>query len=205
MPKQIIALITIIILFTVYNQFGSEKEYGPGVSLKTIPFQKKVSMDPFLFKDYQVTPKAQYIIEAKILRKERYYRDASSELSPVDFALGWNRMSDERNLEQLSISQGSRWYTYRWNTELIGISKSIIAKESANTHIIPANDKIEDIALDIKAGTMVHMEGYLVYIQGRNNFKWNSSLTRNDTGGGACEVFFVTGIREIVPTSEQLQ
>jgi hypothetical protein len=38
------------------------------------------------------------------------------------------------------------------------------------------------------------MEGYLVNINGmvgNGTVRWNSSLTRNDTGDGACEVFYV--------------
>jgi hypothetical protein len=40
---------------------------------------------------------------------------------------------------------------------------------------------------------LVELEGYLVYVKG-DNFTWNSSLTRNDTGDGACEVLYVEKI-----------
>ena len=40
------------------------------------------------------------------------------------------------------------------------------------------------------------MEGYLVYIEAATpkgkTFTWNSSLSREDSGDGACEIFYVT-------------
>ena len=44
----------------------------------------------------------------------------------------------------------------------------------------------------------IYMEGYLVNIEsfenGRCTMTWNSSLSRNDKGNGACEIMFVTKI-----------
>ena len=36
------------------------------------------------------------------------------------------------------------------------------------------------------------MTGYLVNATGPGGEAWNSSLRRDDTGNGACEVFYVT-------------
>ena len=33
--------------------------------------------------------------------------------------------------------------------------------------------------------------GYLVDVAGPGGFAWNTSLTRNDTGDGACEIVWV--------------
>jgi len=41
---------------------------------------------------------------------------------------------------------------------------------------------------------IVKLEGYLVRIDGKNGYVWESSLTRNDTGAHACEVVFVKSI-----------
>jgi hypothetical protein len=42
-----------------------------------------------------------------------------------------------------------------------------------------------------KRGEIVHMEGYLVRVDGPDGFQWASSLSRSDTGNGACELFWV--------------
>jgi len=49
--------------------------------------------------------------------------------------------------------------------------------------------------LRLKKGDKVYLEGYLVFIKGTVNGRnswWNSSLTRNDTGNGACEILYLT-------------
>ena len=40
----------------------------------------------------------------------------------------------------------------------------------------------------------VSMRGFLVNVGGPDGFYWNTSLRRDDTGNGACEVFYVESI-----------
>lgn len=61
-------------------------------------------------------------------------------------------------------------------------------------HMIPANDEIERQLKSIRAGNMVHLKGFLVEVTGKDGFRWKSSLTRTDTGGGACELVLVESL-----------
>jgi len=45
--------------------------------------------------------------------------------------------------------------------------------------------------LRIRAGQIVSLAGYLVEVRGPNGMRWRSSLTREDTGAGACELVWV--------------
>ncbi len=38
------------------------------------------------------------------------------------------------------------------------------------------------------------MSGYLVDVRGPNGFRWNTSLSRNDTGDGACEIMWIESL-----------
>jgi hypothetical protein len=40
------------------------------------------------------------------------------------------------------------------------------------------------------------LEGYLVNITGANGWHWNSSMSRDDTGGGSCEVLYLTRVKK---------
>ena len=42
-----------------------------------------------------------------------------------------------------------------------------------------------------RKGQVVALEGYLVKVISKDGWWWKSSLTRNDTGNGACEVIWV--------------
>ncbi len=168
--------------------------YPASVEAPYLPIQTKLDTPyTFSFKGQKITLLAQFDIEAKVLSREDYSLDEASALSPVDFALGWGRMSDEKVTENLNISQSRRWY--RWHTDEFPIPRREIERSSANMHMVPATHKIEAILDDVDEGDIVHIRGYLMRADTAEGRHWVSSLTRDDTGGGACEVVFVQDIR----------
>ena len=60
--------------------------------------------------------------------------------------------------------------------------------------MIPANGEIARQLKSIRAGNMVHLKGFLVEVTGKDGFRWKSSLSRADTGGGACELIWVESL-----------
>lgn len=139
---------------------------------------------------YTIKALADFDIEARVLAKELYRTGREADLSPVDLALGWGSMSDSEVLAKLSISQGNRFYFYRWENEPPR-PPAEIASHSANMHLIPANDRIEKILKAVRPGQVVHLRGKLVAVNATDGWHWQSSLTREDTGAGACELFRV--------------
>ena len=137
---------------------------------------------------------AEFEIEARVLAKETYTMGRESELSPLDLALGWGTMSDSEVLKQLSISQGNRFYYYRWQNSPPR-PPAEIAEHSANMHLIPSTKVVEKIMQTIRVGQVVRIQGKLVEAQASDGWRWRSSLTRKDTGNGACELIFVEEIR----------
>jgi hypothetical protein len=142
---------------------------------------------------YTIEPVADYSVRARVLSIERYRVGREADLSPIDFALGWGPMSDSAVVNRLAISQSNRWYQYRWS-DAPPIEPSVIASTSANTHLVPANATIEDRLLNVRKGAVVTLTGYLVNIRHQDGWTWRSSLTRDDTGGGACELMYVTDV-----------
>jgi hypothetical protein len=61
-------------------------------------------------------------------------------------------------------------------------------------HMIPANDDIERRLKSVRAGNLVRIRGYLVEVTGKDGFRWKSSLSRSDTGAGACELVWVESL-----------
>ena len=168
--------------------------YPPSVEAPYLPIQTKLpNAYSFSFKGQQITLLAEFDIEAKVLSREDYSYDEASALSPVDFALGWGRMSDDKVIENLDITQSRRWY--RWRVDELPIPRREIEQSSANMHMVPATHKIEAILDDVDEGDIVHIRGYLMRSDTTEGRHWVSSLTRDDTGGGACEIIFVQDIR----------
>jgi len=80
---------------------------------------------------------------------------------------------------------------HSWKTDAFPIPRKEIETSSANMHIIPANEQVEDELDDILVGEIILLKGYLVKVTTDDGFRWVSSLSRNDTGNGACEVVWV--------------
>jgi len=134
-------------------------------------------------------------VEARVLGAKHYSIDREADLAPVDLALGWGPMSQQGVLDALSISQSGRFYY--WRTENFPIPRRDIETNSANMHFIPANQDIEKQLKEIDAGDQVKFKGYLVKIDADDGWRWMSSITREDTGGGACELVLVDDITRL--------
>lgn len=192
-----ILLFSVAIIFLLLF-FGCPRrvKLGPGVMAPDSPQQTKGDLPaPFLFKDYRITPLARFKIKAKVLSKKNYRLGREAELSPVDLALGWGRMSDEKILESIKITQSRRWYF--WYTRNFPIPRREIETHSSNMHIIPKNDLIAKELRRVRQGEIVEFSGYLVRVDGEGGWRWVSSLTRTDTGSNSCEVVWVEEFRRM--------
>ena len=202
MKTKTIFWIGLIILGLWYYYDSQPIVYGHGQIAPKTPVQKLGSKKKFKFRDdYEIFPLATLDITARVLSTERYWLDKEATLAPVDLALGWGPMSDEKVLDELNISQRNRWFY--WNCKKFPIAKEQIMHNAANMHLIPANDKIESKIKSAKTGNLVHFKGFLIKVTGENGWRWQSSLSRTDTGNGACEVVFVEEF-EIIDKEEVL-
>ncbi len=166
----------------------------PGILAPEEPLQTEpASGESWSFRSYQLTSLAQFQIRARVLGTERYRFDRAAELSPVDLALGWGPMSDSRVLAALTIRQQDRFYF--WSASTMPIPAGEVISHSANMHLIPATDAVAKRLLGAKVGQLVELRGQLVRAEGRDGFRWVSSLTRMDSGDGACEVIWVEAAR----------
>lgn len=138
-------------------------------------------------------PLAGFSVEARVLSREDYRRGREADFSPLDLALGWGRMTEDAVLSQLDISQGGRWYRYRWK-DAPPIPPAEIVRSSANMHMIPADDAVARALDRIERGQRVRIDGWLVEVNADNGWRWRSSLTREDSGGGACELVYVCAV-----------
>jgi hypothetical protein len=159
-------------------------------TLNDEPEQSDTSEPGFEFKGFSIMPLAVFRIRARVLSKASYSYDFQSELSPLDLALGWNRMADPSIYEPINISQGGRWYRYSWsNSPPIPLQE--IIENSANMHMIPADQSVERVLEQAETGRYIKIYGFLVEATNSSGWKWRSSLSRSDSGMGSCEVIFV--------------
>ncbi|MDY6945622.1 MAG: hypothetical protein SXG53_07880 [Pseudomonadota bacterium] len=171
---------------------GRAVDRPPGVLVSGEPVQRLVQQPAFSFGDYQLTPLAEFDVEARVLSVEKYRTDGGARLSPIDFALGWGPMSDSAVLEHFRIRQGGRFFSVYPDEQAIDLKTAML--NASNMHLIPADGALKDRLAGVRIGNIVRLRGKLVSAVGPNNFTWSSSLTRADTGNGACELFYVESI-----------
>lgn len=170
-----------------------EITHGPGVLAPKVPEQTSAANTrAFELHGYHITPLADYSITARVLSREDYHVGREADLSNTDFALGWGRMSDDSVLKTISIRQSGRFYS--WQVQEFPIPQREIETSSANVHLIAADSSIARQINSVRKGQVVHLQGQLVEANTADGWKWRSSLTRDDTGAGACELFYVERI-----------
>jgi hypothetical protein len=172
--------------------------YPPGVLISNEPGQVLLPENtaPISHGEFSLKPLALFSVDARVLHRRSYRYDAGAALVPVDLALGWGPMSDQSVLDRLHVSQSMRFYWYEYKLPP-PIPPADIVSHSANMHIIPATPAIASRCESLRPGSLVHLIGDLVEATGPGIAHWRSSLSRTDTGNGACELFYVEELTEI--------
>lgn len=137
---------------------------------------------------------ADFELHARVLGAEGYRFDRGAFLSPVDLALGWRDMAKDEFLSDIRISQSNRFYYWYTENAAKFANKEKIIENSANMHMVPANDEIESRLKEVQKDNLVYIKGKLIKVSTERGWYWNSSTTRKDTGNGACEIVYVEEI-----------
>jgi len=190
--KSFGVFLAIALASVAYWYFHRPITYPPGVLIASEPEQIGIigSVKPIDYHAFHLQPLAYFTIDARVLHRKIYRYDRPAALVPVDLALGWGPMSDQHVLDQLKISQSMRFYWYEYQRQP-PIPKDQIISHSTNIHVIPSTTEIASRCKSLRTGSLVHLSGELVEATGPGIGTWRSSLSRTDTGNGACELMWV--------------
>jgi hypothetical protein len=199
MRKLLIAAALLLVLLGVLSHRQHRPlQPGPGVLAAELPAQVDLDHGAQLQRgDVTLTTRAHFDITARVLSRKDYSGGADARLIPTDLALGWGRMSDSDVLAKIDISQSGRFY--HWHVKEFPIPRREIETFSANMHMIPASEDVRRQLERVRQGEVVHITGFLVDASRGDGWRWNSSLTRDDTGAGACELIYVERVDTAAP------
>jgi hypothetical protein len=191
----IVAALVLFALWSLYSR--RDISHAPGVLAAAEPEQRGLGEARLIARgDFMLRPRAAFGATVRILHREDYSIGELAALVPTDFAVGWGPMSDSAVLAQIEISQGNRFYY--WRTDSWPLSRAEIETHSANWHVIPASDAVRSTLGALRAGSLVELRGQLVDIEGKET-QMKTSLARDDTGAGACEILLASSARIIEP------
>jgi hypothetical protein len=136
-----------------------------------------------------VAPRAAFDISAVVAAAEPYTFDDGAFLAPVDLVMTWGRLPEEPYRSRVSYYQLTRYYF--WYTPDPSLDLGYIATHSANMHMIPSTRNLARALAHVGGGDLVRVRGLLVDVDTARGFRWRTSLSRQDTGPGACELVWV--------------
>jgi hypothetical protein len=191
----IFAALAVVGIYRWYTTRNIDR--APGVLAAADPAQAPIDSAAVIERDgFKLLPRAEFRAAVRVLHREEYTRDGLARLVSTDFAVGWGPMSDSAVLAGIEISQGNRFYF--WRTETWPLSRQEIEEHSANWHVIPENDAVRGVLSKLRVGSLVELRGRLVDIEGPDSSQ-RTSLTRSDTGAGACEILLAASARVLSP------
>jgi len=152
----------------------------------------------FPFLKYRILPIAKFRAKGLILSLKDYRTGPDEHrisLSPTDIALGWGPMATASILKNFRYYQANRFFYYAnyvsFSQEALDLD---VDAHVANIHIIPSNASVAALLRRLQPLDMVELEGKLVRVFFKGQAIWESSLSRTDSGDGACELLYLERI-----------
>jgi hypothetical protein len=199
--KTLALLFAFLAAIFVWHYAHRSITYPPGVLISSEPEQTSTADAPISCGNFNLKPLAHLVLDARVLHRKIYRYDRQAALVPIDLALGWGSMSDQRVLDRITITQSMRFYWFEYKLPPPILKEEIIA-HSTNMHIIPSTPAIATKCKSLRTGTLVHLDGDLVEATAPNFSAWRSSLTRTDTGNGACELIWLKELSILPSTAD---
>ena len=189
-------LIILIIISTLYSLKKQEK-YGPK--------QTKAQGNTTISKDNykaDITYLAKYEISGKVVEVHDYTGDSIGDLiSPRDVGICWGFLAEDK-YQIKTVTGKARHLNYTITNRDIGyyINKILgrVNSHISNNHLVPSDKNTSKLINKIQVNDFITLEGYLVNVYAEapsgKTISWESSLSRNDVGDGACELLYVTNV-----------
>jgi hypothetical protein len=169
-------------------------EYAPDpVAWQAEPAQRETDRAPFHRhagrREFELRPRGELEVAAVVAGTERYRFDELAPLAPVDAILTWGHLPEAPFAGRVSYDQMARFYL--WSTRARDLDLRYIETHSANFHLLPASANLRRALLRLDEGDEARIHGLLVDVNDDRGRHWKTSLTRTDTGAGACEIVWV--------------
>ena len=176
--------------------------------LEKYPQQEKIEIPEIQTKyrdfTYQIDPLYSYEIYGLVVSEytSHNWMDVTHKKDPAntrDLCLVWGDNIKTDAYRKVKYSHGEFTCYYSYNK---AIEPPFNGQLLSNNHLIPENEEVEKKIASIKVGDQVKIQGYLVNYkitdENKNQSAYrNTSITREDTRNGACEIIYVKDIEII--------
>lgn len=192
------------IAFAKRNDLPAHTALRPALAAE--PVQGPTSRPPFTARwndvDYRIEPKFEYELHGLVVSyrqhdgSSRMHRRANDHLNVADVCVLWGDNARNEHLGELDFWNGV--FTCNVHTKSRAAWQSFRLNEMSNNHLISDDPDIRERVRDVRIGDQVRIRGFLASY-GSGNGTRGTSITRDDTGDGACETIYVEAFDVIAP------
>jgi len=187
-------MLKIIIISTII--FSKLFSYNDFYEVKQEPTQIKINPKFIYKKGFKLKLIYKFKIEGRVVSSKKYNWDSFAEILTHDIGIVWGKVSKTNIFDQFNWNQKQRFLIYSIREDKlnkIGGAK-YVNSHIANIHLIPKDWSIESKLNQIKPYDIIEIEGYLTDVYSKRRMIL-TSISRTDSGPGACEVIYVTNIK----------
>jgi len=159
---------------------------------------------------YTLVPRATYVISGLVVSQHRgdalFNLDHKTDPGNIrDVCVVWGESITNGSYRKVKFWSGEFTCSFSWSG---GLTPAFKPETASNNHLLPADPSIAGRIGAIHVGDQIRMKGllvdYTVTRDGREIFTRRTSLVRNDTDNGACEILYVTEL-SVVARGHHLQ
>lgn len=175
------------------------------------PVQRDLNMNTFQIEKgefiYTINPKYSYELYGLIVAdyNSDSWFDLTHKADPLnteDICVIWGDNIKIGIYKDMKFSHGEFTCYWKFNKKIDPSQYSDFKQNQiSNNHLLPKDNAISEKIKKAKIGDQIYFKGYLVdynvHLLSGSNQTRNTSITRDDTGNGACEVVYVTDFQII--------
>ncbi|MDD2703430.1 MAG: hypothetical protein PHC33_05440 [Candidatus Omnitrophica bacterium] len=203
-----VLLLSTAVTFFTRNNIRSVGQTVPEVLQQPLQ-EKRLNTESIRFEkdgyQYELIPLYDYQISGLLVSKMDYkflsiYK--SSSVFPLDVCLLWGGNAENKvyQYKKIRFFQDCRWCNAEWEGNV-----PFNLNEISNNHLVFKHPRLESAARNLVAGDQIRITGKLVNVKAQSlgesesfnpaSLRWNTSIVRNDTGAGACEIVYVEDLK----------
>jgi hypothetical protein len=153
--------------------------------------------------DYRIQPRFTYNLSGLVVslhHSDSWWDYAHNEwgdhINLMDLCVVWGSTAEAGAYRKVSFSNNQWECHWSWSSAEAG--RNFKHEEVSNNHIVTDDPAVAKALRTIRIGDQIRIKGYLVdYTIANRPGARVSSITRTDTGNGACEVLYVEAVEII--------
>lgn len=195
----------LIVAFWFRNDFASPNDLPFVSGINEPPKQNPTDKKPFnIYKNdvlYKVEPQYKYELTGLVVSYNQHDGEFGSHkrwqdhINVADLCVVWGNNAQKLDLNQFEFWSGEFTCFYQAKDYLQ--YKLFKNNELSNNHLITDNEVINDAIRDVKIGDQIKISGWLSSYSNHLGGSRGTSITREDTGNGACETIYVNDFQTL--------